>query len=373
MPVKIGMPNLGHTMESGKVVEWLKPVGDVVMRGDLLAVVESDKVSMEVEAPVAGTMLAHLVDLQAEVPVGATIALLGEPGETLEPTAPTSAAPTPPAPPAPAIAVTTPSAVASPRRVLASPLARSAAERLGVALADIAGTGPDGLVVRADVERAAAVGATAGDGSGRIVPLAGARKRIAERMSRAWREIPMVPLSREFDVTALAAARGARSWTALFACAVAATLMRHPRLNAWLRGDAIHERRIVDLAVAVALADDIAVPVLRDAAARSPDDLSRALDALIAAARAGTLTGQAQVDATFTLSNLGALGVDSFQPIIDPPQVAILGLGRVRAPGDRRVVSATLVFDHRALDGADGARFLSDLARVLETPTALLS
>ncbi len=373
MSVKIGMPNLGHTMESGKVVEWLKPVGAVVMRGDLLAVVESDKVSMEVEAPVAGTMLAHLVDLQTEVPVGATIALLGEPGETLDMPAPTHAAPTPTAPSALVIAVTTPSTVAPLRRVLASPLARSAAERLGVTLADIAGTGPDGLVVRADVERAAAGGETAGAGAGRIVPLAGARRRIAERMSRAWREIPMVPLAREFDVTALAAARGTRSWTVLFTCAVATTLTRHPRLNAWLRGDAIHERRTVDLAIAVALADDIAVPVLRDAATRSPDDVARTLDSLVASARAGTLSGQAQVDATFTLSNLGALGVDSFQPIVDPPQVAILGLGRVRRVGARALVTATLVFDHRALDGADGARFLADLARTLEAPDALLS
>lgn len=373
MAVKIGMPNLGHTMESGKVVQWLKPVGAAVVRGDLLAVVESDKVSMEVEAPAAGTVLAHLVDLQQDVAVGATIALIGEAGEAV--------APAPDATPSAATPATAAAEAERPappetergtaRRVLASPLARSTAEKLGVALDGIVGTGPDGLVVRADVERV-----TGGDGTARIIPLAGARRRIADRTSRAWREIPMVPLLRDLDVSALAAARAARggpSWTALFARAASTTLARHPRLNAWLRGDAIHERRTVDLAIAVALADDIAVPVLRGAQAKPLDEIARELDALVDAARTGTLAGQAQVDASFTLSNLGGLGIDSFQPIIDPPQVAILGLGRVRERDGRRLVSATLVFDHRAVDGADGARFLADLARALDAPAALFS
>jgi pyruvate dehydrogenase E2 component (dihydrolipoamide acetyltransferase) len=365
------MPNLGHTMESGKVVEWLKPVGAAVARGDLLAVVESDKVSMEVEAPVAGTVLAHLAELQAELPVGATIALIGEPGETVEAAVPSPGTAKPETAAAPAHEPRGPSTATTPgtpRRALASPLARSVAERLGVSLDRLTGTGPDGLIVRADVERV-----DGNDGAGRVVKLAGTRKRIAERMTRAWREIPMVPLVRELDVTALAASRAGVSWTALFARAAATTLVRHPRLNAWFRGDAIHERRDVDLAVAVALADDIAVPVLRAAHRRPLGDLASELDALIAAARSGALSGQAQVDATFTLSNLGALGIDSFQPIVDPPQVAILGLGRVRPQGDRRIVSATLVFDHRALDGADGARFLDDLSRALDAPDALFS
>jgi pyruvate dehydrogenase E2 component (dihydrolipoamide acetyltransferase) len=317
MAVRIGMPNLGHTMESGKVVEWLKPVGATVARGDLVAVVESDKVSMEVEAPAAGTLLAHVAELQAEIPVGATIAVIGAPGETLDapvPTTPAAAAPR--ATDAPVVPVEQPAAKIA--RALASPLARSTAERLGVDLTSLVGTGPDGLITRDDVERA-----TPGRAGTRVLPLAGARRRIAERMARAWREIPMVPLARELDVTTLAlerARRGGVSWTALVARAVAMTLPRHPRLNAWFRGEAIHEVRSVDLAIAVALPDDLAVPVLRGAQGMSLDSVAAELARLAAAARAGTLPGDAQADGTFTISNLGTLGVDSFQPIVNPPQ-----------------------------------------------------
>jgi pyruvate dehydrogenase E2 component (dihydrolipoamide acetyltransferase) len=367
MAIRLGMPNLGHTMESGKVVEWLKPVGTVVARGDLVAVVESDKVSMEVEAPAAGTLLAHVAELQVEIPVGATIAVIGEPGETLDATPP--AAPAPPSPSTTRAPAVQPAAKVA--RALASPLARSTAERLGVDLATLVGTGPDGLITRADVERAAPDGAEI-----RVLPLAGARRRIAERMARAWREIPMVPLARELDVTALALERarsGGVSWTALVARAVAITLPRHPRLNAWFRGEAIHEVRSVDLAIAVALPDDLAVPVLRGAQAMSLETIGAELARLAAAARAGTLPGDAQADGTFTISNLGTLGIDAFQPIINPPQVAILGLGRIRDTDGGKRMSATLVFDHRALDGADGARFLAELAQCIAEPAALFS
>lgn len=368
MAVRVGMPNLGHTMESGKVVAWLKPIGADVARGDLIAVVESDKVSMEVEAPAPGRILAHVAELQAEISVGSTIALIGAPGETIDVAAPAATTPVQSTrTPVPATAQPT----ARTARALASPLARSTAERLGVDLLSLVGTGPDGLITREDVERAAPNNADV-----RIVPLAGPRKRIAERMARAWREIPMVPLARELDVTELVkerARRGGVSWTALIARAVAMTLPRHPRLNAWFRGDAIHEARSIDLGIAVALPDDLAVPVLRGAQTKSLDAIAAELARLAAAARSGTLAGDAQAGATFTISNLGTLGIDSFQPIINPPQVAILGLGRVRAGDGIQLMSATLVFDHRALDGADGARFLAELALQIAEPTALFS
>lgn len=371
MAVKVGMPNLGHTMETGKVVEWLVPVGAGVSRGDPIAVVESDKVSMEVEAPASGTLLAQVAELQAEIPVGATIALVGAPGEAID-LPPTRATAPRTGPAATARAQATDEAPRpAPPRILASPLARSTAARLGLALDAVPGTGPDGLVVRADVERIAGAGRQAGVVVAR--PTA-ARRRIAERMARAWREIPMVPLTRMLDLEPLAAARralGNPSWTALVARAVALALPAHPRLNAWYRDDAIHACARIDLAIAVALEDDLAVPVIRDAGRLGLDAIAAGIESLATRARAGTLPGDAQADGTFTISNLGGLGVDSFQPIVNPPQVAILGLGRVRAVEGRASMAATLVFDHRALDGADGARFLADLDRRLGDPAAL--
>ncbi|MBL8702693.1 MAG: 2-oxo acid dehydrogenase subunit E2 [Alphaproteobacteria bacterium] len=374
MAMKIGMPNLGHTMESGKVVEWLKPLGARVSRGDPIAVVESDKVSIEVESPGDGTILLHAVEIGAEVAVGTAIAFVGDTGDTLveaaaarhgTPAPPDHGAMTPPTAPAPVA----PAA----RRILASPLARSTALRLGVDLRGIDGTGPDDLVVRADVERAAARARVPGI---RHVAPSTARRRIAERMARAWREVPMVPLTRHVDVTRVDAARRAHApatWTALFARALAITLPAHPRLNAWYADDSIREVSAIDLAVAVALDDGLAVPVLRAIQSKSLASLDAEIGALAAAARDGTLQGQAQADGTFTLSNLGATGVDAFQPIINQPQVAILAAGRVRATGDRREVTLTLVFDHRALDGETGARFLADLAGTLGDPDKIFT
>jgi pyruvate dehydrogenase E2 component (dihydrolipoamide acetyltransferase) len=370
MAIKIGMPNLGHTMESGRVVEWLVPLGGTVARGDLLAVVESDKVSMEIEAPAAGTLIAQLVPLHAEIAVGVAIAYLGDAGETL-PEAPSMmagvAAASGPISPPPSIAAATPDPE-TPRRVLASPLARRIAAQRGIDLRGLSGSGPDGLVVRADVERAAPMPLR-----WRSVPLSPARRRIAERMSRAWREIPMVPLHRTVDVTAIGDARGALSWTAVIARAAALALVAHPRLNAWLIDDEIRENIDVDLSVAVALPDDLAVPVIRAAQAKSANAIAGELAALVDAARAGRLPGDAQADGSFTLSNLGASGVDAFQPILNPPQVAILGLGRVRPSGSRLQTSLTLVFDHRALDGAAAARGLADIAGLLASPDRILA
>jgi pyruvate dehydrogenase E2 component (dihydrolipoamide acetyltransferase) len=372
MAIKIGMPNLGHTMESGRVVAWLVPVGGTVARGDLLAVVESDKVSIEVEAPAAGTLIAQMVPLHAEIAVGAAIAYLGTPGETLPEAPTTAAAAAPPADPG-SRAAPSPEVVAAPgaaasRRVLASPLARRIAAQRGIDLRGLSGTGPDGLVVRADVERAVPMPAR-----WRTVPLSPARRRIAERMTRAWREIPMVPLQRTVDVTALGAARGALSWTAVIARAAALALVAHPRLNAVLIGDEIRESVDVDLSIAVALPDDLAVPVIRAAQTKRANAIAGELAALVAAARAGRLPGDAQADGSFTLSNLGAAGVDGFQPIVNPPQVAILGIGRVRPAGDRLETSLTLVFDHRALDGAAAARGLADIADLLASPDRILA
>lgn len=375
MAMRVGMPNLGHTMESGKVVAWLKPVGAHVDRGDLIAVVESDKVSMEVEAPFAGTILRHAIDLQVDIPVGTTIAFIGEAGETIdEREAPPESDDAPTTSPSVAAVRAPPaSADASARRIFASPLARSTAERLGVDLRGITATGPDDLITRADVERAAL--ADTGPGI-RTVALTPARRRIAERMAQAWREVPMVPLTRHVDVTTCDDARreyGPASWTAILARALAVTLPRHRRLNAWFGGDAIREVASIDIAIAVALPDALAVPVLRTAQGKKLKAIHAEITTLAAAARNGTLAGDAQADGTFTLSNLGATGIDAFQPIINQPQVAILGTGRVRAAGLRREMTMTLVFDHRALDGETGARFLADLAATLEAPNAIFS
>ena len=357
MSWKVGMPNLGHTMEEGKVAEWLKAVGDAVAKGEVIAVVETDKANFDVESPADGTLLAIEVPPGTVVPIGTIIGVVGAPGE---------AASSPPPPP-------------RRDRPIATPAARSLAAELGVDLATIKGTGDGGAITRDDVRAAAASSSPATAPSPPPASTTPMRRAIAEATERAWRTIPHVTLVRRADVTALLAGQGVRL-TAAVVRAAALALHAHKRFNGWLTDGAYRPAAAADIAVAVATPGGLLMPVVRAAETKSMAALGSEIDALGQSARAGTLAGSQMVEASFTVSTLGRWGVEVFTPIINAPQVAILGVGSLdrvarEAPDGaarfRSELSLCLVFDHRANDGVEAAEFLADIARRLADPLAL--
>ena len=399
------MPNLGHTMARGRVQQWLKAPGEAVRKGDGIALVESDKVTVEIEAPADGWVLRVLTAVDEDVPVGGTLALIGRRDEAtaaarmVERLGGDHIAPPPVLDdgknaPAADVAVSAgrPSASAR-RRRLASPLAGRLARRHRIDLSAGAGSGPQGLILKADILRTLRARA---DGSvsrptawsrppADRVPLSGRRAAIAERMAGIWREAPMVTLVATADVSdLLASPRVAGTDLGIndfVLCACARALAGHGRLNAWLTDGQIEWHEAVHLAFAVALDDGLITPVIRNADRLSAEEIGLEVRRLSGAARSGRLPAGDLSAATFTVSNLGGMGIDVFTPILNPPQVGILGVGRVRQEATltpegvtfRRVLSLCLVFDHRALDGVDGARFLQDVQRLLATPRELLA
>ncbi|MES2480565.1 MAG: dihydrolipoamide acetyltransferase family protein [Pseudomonadota bacterium] len=384
MTWKIGMPNLGHTMEEGTVAEWLRKVGDPVKKGEPIAVVESDKATFEVECPADGVLLAIHAAAGTVVLVGRVIGEVGAPGEAVQSAA---AAPAQPAAQAPAAAPTAPAAPARRGRVAISPAARALAEELGVDPQDITPTGDDGMVTRDDVrEHAKAVAArskpsdtaSAPKMKVRIKPLSSMRRAIAQATQRSWQTVPHVPLHSRADVDALLQ-RGL-NLTAAVARATALALTAHPSFNGRLIEQGFEQAGSVNLAVAVSTGDGMVTAVVPQAETLSVAQLQAHIKELADSARAGRLDGQRMLGGTFTLSSLGRWGVDAFVPIIAEPQVAILGVGRVNRVareaqgGGVRFASElglTLVFDHRANDGVQAAQLLASLVDLLEHPERL--
>ena len=414
MSWKIGMPNLGHTMEEGTVSEWLKAVGDAVRQGEVIAVVESDKASFDVESPADGVLLAIEVPGGTVVPVGATIGVVGLPGEALE--APSAAAPDAgvaqhaPASSRSAAAVASELPATRSGRVKISPAARALAEQLGLDPAAVVPSGDDGMVTRDDVRAYAEAGqavdagtiADAGQaaGTGSAVftgqptgsgtatgaantagptPLSPMRRAIADATQRAWQSIPHVALQSHADVGALLEA-GGTSLTAAVARACALALGEHPAFNGWLGERGFERAPNVNLALAVATPGGLVAAVVPQAETRSVAELRDAIGRLAESARAGRLDGASMLGGSFTISTLGRWGVDAFAPIISAPQVAILGVGRVNrvareGPGNgvrfASELGLTLVFDHRANDGVQAAQLLGAIVGYLEQPQRL--
>lgn len=345
MTWNVGMPNLGHTMEEGKVGEWLKHVGDTVVAGEIIATIETDKASFDVEAPADGVLLAIEVPAGTVVAVGTVIGVVGGPG----------------APPQPPVR----------RKLVGSPAARSLAEELGVDIATIAGTGEDGLVTRDDVRDAARAGPKTG-----AKPLTPIRRAIADATAAAWRTIPHVTLMRHVDVGPLLQAR-AYGLTAAVVHAAALALARHRHFNGWFKEDGFHESPEIDIGVAVSTPAGLMMPVVRRADHMGAPDIGREIEQLASRTRDGSLDGAQTTGATFSVSSLGRWGVDAFTPIINAPQVAILGVGAINrvareaADGGVRFASEmqlSLVFDHRANDGVAAAELLADIAATLASP-----
>jgi pyruvate dehydrogenase E2 component (dihydrolipoamide acetyltransferase) len=384
MALEIVMPRLSDSMEEGTIVQWLVAPGDHVDEGQPLVEVETDKASVVYEAQTAGAVLALRVSEGEAVAVGAPIALLGEPGEAVEPAA------------APALAV----AESGGRRPKASPLARRIAAERGVDLAVIAGSGPKGRVIRADVDRAAAaaLGSAApapaavngAKGGSTVHQLSRSQQTIARRMAESRATVPDIELRVEAQAHELTALREqllgvtdpVPSINDFIVKASALALRRFPRVNAAYRDGAVETFERVNVGVAVAAEETLLVPTIFDADAMPVAEIARVARTLAARVRDGSVTPSELAGATFTVSNLGMFGIDSFSAIINPPQSAILAVGAMRqrpvvdeASGEivaRPTMQLTLACDHRVLYGADGARFLTYVRELVERPLSLL-
>lgn len=384
MSWKIGMPNLGHTMEEGKVSEWLKAVGDPVAKGEVIVIVESDKASFDVESPADGTLAAIHEQAGATVLVGASIGLVLAAGEALQAqaTRPAQGASLAQQASAPGRAPVQGGAPRSRARI--SPAARVLAEELGVDWQSIQGTGEEDMITRDDVYAHAAAGAAgepaqdAASASGSGAPSA-MRRAIAAATADSWRTIPHVPLQTHAEVGALLQS-GAAGLTAVIARACALALAEHPAFNGWWVDGAFRPGATSDIALAVSTPGGLVTAVVRDAALKSTAQIGQEIASLAASAREGRLDGAKMTGGTFTLSSLGRWGVDAFAPIISAPQVATLGVGRVdrvarETPGGAvrfaSEIRLTLVFDHRANDGVEAARFLASIVACLEQPGRL--
>ncbi|MDQ7820707.1 MAG: dihydrolipoamide acetyltransferase family protein [Armatimonadota bacterium] len=393
------MPKMGDAMTEGRIVRWKKRPGEPVARGDPLAEIETDKVNVDIEAEEAGVLLQILVEEGQSAPVGAPIAIIGAAGEEI-PTAaarpsPPAAAPAPaPAPAAPSPAPPVP-AGARAERVKASPLARKLAEEHGIDLTQVRGTGPGGRITREDVEAAIAAAARpaapAPAADYEVLPLTRIRQTIARRMTESTQQAPHFYITMEVVMDEalrlrqhLNQALGATppvSVNDLVLKAVALALRAHPALNSALVEGAIRRYRRVNLAVAVALPEGLIAPVVHDCDRLSLTEIAARTTELGERARSGRLRPEDYEGGTFTVSNLGMFGdVDSFAAIINPPHAGILAVGRALprpVVRDGQIVPATtmkvtLSADHRVTDGAEAARFLAEVKRLLENPLLLV-
>jgi pyruvate dehydrogenase E2 component (dihydrolipoamide acetyltransferase) len=375
MPNNVIMPKTGMDMAEGTIVRWLKAVGDAVIKGEAIAVIETDKVTMDLESDFEGTLLS-IVHRDGEVVKAAeTIAWIGAPGEKIEQAIRTAPAAEPagagPAPGGPAPS-TTMSAAASPvaGRIPATPAARAFAAEAGISLSSVAGSGPGGAVRLRDLQNAPAA------------------NRVTGKMTGIRQHAPAVTLVTRADVTELAslrervnAAGGDRlSYTGFIVKAVAAALREHPLVNSVVEGEAIVMKEEVNVGIAVALEAGLIVPVIRGADRMSLRQISAAARSLAERARAGTLSPQECTGGTFTVTNLGMYGITEFTPIINVPESAILGAGaieeqlRAGSAGieSRKIMGLCLTHDHRHLDDAPAAAFLARIRSLLENCWSLV-
>jgi pyruvate dehydrogenase E2 component (dihydrolipoamide acetyltransferase) len=353
MPYEFKLPDLGEGLTEGEVARWLVAEGQEVAEDDPLVEIQTDKTTVEIPSPAAGTVARILVAEGQVVPVGTVLVVIDD-GRDGQPsgTDPSGSVPTESA------GASTSARLEAPQRVRATPLVRRVAQELGVDLSQVAATGPNGQITEADV-RAALQGQSLSEG--RREPLRGVRRLIAEHMALAHREIPPVTWVEECDFEAVDL--NLLVPTVLEACAL--SLQDFPELNARLEGDEIVYLERYDLGVAVQTEQGLVVPVVRDCASRSIDELAGDLDRLATAAREGRLQPDELRGSTFTVTSAGKLGGLFHTPIVNHPEVAILGIGRI-APrpvvrdGEvvvRRTGTIAVTFDHRVVDGARAAEF----------------
>jgi pyruvate dehydrogenase E2 component (dihydrolipoamide acetyltransferase) len=391
------MPALGVAQEKGTLLNWLKAEGQSVTKGEPLMEVETDKATVEIEAPASGILTNVIASPGDEVPVGNRIAVILAPGEVATPAAlhqhplpqgegtgegrPVTSTPTPPAEPAA-------STTSDGGRVLASPAAKRIAREKGIDLAMLHGSGPEGSILAEDVLRAAPEETSPHvepSGAKEVVPLSPMRRIVGQRMTQSKQTAPHFYVSMDIDMTKVSRLRaewkdrGENSVPSindfiLHTCARA--LKDFPSLNSTYTEQQIMMHADINIGTAVALEEGLVVPVIHNADRLSLVELARQSRELIDKAQKKKLFPLDYEGGTFTVSNLGMFGADSFIAIINPPQCAILAVGRVAprvvAQGDaitiRSLMTATLSADHRVVDGAIAARFLQEVRRLLEGP-----
>jgi pyruvate dehydrogenase E2 component (dihydrolipoamide acetyltransferase) len=385
MSTDVLMPALGLAQETGKVIRWLKAEGDLVARGEPLLEVETDKVTVEIEAPADGTLAAVSAREGEEVPVGQPVALILAAGEAApeiaEPASEAAvAAPERSAPRL--VAVDVPPA----RRGLASPKARRMAAELALDLDAIEGSGPYGAVVAADLAAAPSPASV----SPPLDEVGSVWRRMAENTTRSWQSVPHFFLLREVDAGRLEGWRESTrrrsgyegvTHTDLLVKLCAAALREHPRVNASWRDGGLIAQPDVNVGIAVATDEGLVVPVVHAADRLELREIAERRRELVDAARQNRLRPDDVSGGTFTISNLGMFGVDAFLAIVNAPQAAILAVGRIvdrvvpvaGRPEVRPTMALSLSFDHRVVDGARGAQFLDTLASLVEEPAGLVS
>ena len=416
----IRMPKMSDTMTEGVIVAWNKKVGDPVKSGDILAEVETDKATMELENYVKGTLLHIGVEQGQAVPVDAIIAIVGKEGEDISsllsnsgPIDPSIAQPEAPSNPEPSVPVASTDmhqGSTDDHRVKASPLAKKMAADRGLSLSQIQGTGDHGRIVRRDIEnyQGSAVSVTppasglgssmdlsaylnraAGQGeSFKDLPLSQMRKTIARRLSESKNAAPHFYLTMEIDMDQAVEARARLNQNSpvkisvndLVIKAAAMALRQHPVVNSSWLGDRIRQNDHIHIGVAMALPEGLVVPVLRFADQKNLVQLASQSKDFAAKAREKKLQPQDWEGNTFTISNLGMFGIEAFTAIINPPDACIMAVGAVReCPvvrngqlGIGQRMTVTLSCDHRVVDGATGAAFLQSFALMLRDPVSML-
>jgi pyruvate dehydrogenase E2 component (dihydrolipoamide acetyltransferase) len=429
MATEIVLPQWSMGMTDGTIVRWHKQEGETVMEGEPLVEVEAAKVTSEVEAEVSGVLTRILVAEGETVPIRTALCVIetAEEAKTsvsiLVPTVDSTS---------PGVQVTpvprrlaknynidlsqvhgsgpdgrivvedvqraiegvqrTAPAPESPVEVQVIPAARRLAKEHGINLIQVKGSGPGGRITIEDVQRvitstdhsAPSVQATSSI-SEQIIPLAGIRGTVARRMQQSLQTSAQVTLVTEVDVSALVQLREelklelGLTYTGLIVKAVALALKEHPRVNAWIEGESLHLVQDIHIGVAVALDEGLIVPVVRNADHKSLREIAQETAGLTQRAREGSLTRAEVMDSTFSVSNLGMFGIDAFTPIVNPPEVAILGIGRIneklmrvsRGTEWRQMMTLSLTFDHRAIDGVPAATFLQTIGKHLEHPEGL--
>lgn len=397
MAISVVMPALEMAQENGKLLAWRKNEGDRVSKGEPLLEIETDKAVVEVEAPGDGILAGVTAQVGAVIPVGETIAWLVAPGEK-PPSAPAMAAPAARATSAahvaaaPATQEKPPAAAAAPQ---ISPKARRLARELGVDIAQIRGTGPDGTITSEDVQAVAdrqGAPASAATGAATAVAtqetLSQVARLMAERTTQSWTSVPHFFLVKTVDAGKLreaqkrASAAGANvTVTDVLIAVLAKVLANHPQMNASWTGTTIRHNPDVHISVAIAVKDGVVGAVIRKANTTKLAEISKQRRELTERARAGRLHPADITGGTFTLSNLGMYKVDAFSAIITPPQAAVLAVGAITdavvpvdgKPAVRPRMTMTLSSDHRVVDGARAAEFLAALAAAIEEPEKWLA
>jgi pyruvate dehydrogenase E2 component (dihydrolipoamide acetyltransferase) len=367
MVTKVVMPKLSLTMKEGTVGKWYKKEGDIVEKGEPIVEVVSEKATYDLEAPASGILRKILVEQGVDASVNAVLAVITAPNEMFSE--------------AEIRAEEMPQAIEeAEKKVLASPAAKRLAKEYGIDLSVVRGSGPEGRIAEGDVRRFMQEASGILPKIKEIIPLSGFRKTSAERVSMSFKTAPHSTLMMEVDVSKAKELHEKlqASYTAILVEAVAKALIEHPLINSTLEGDQIKLFEDVNIGVATATEYGLIVPVIHDAGRKSRREIDTLINELTEKARQGKLAKEGLTGGTFTITNLGMYGVEFFTPIINPPETAILGAGKIIekptvANGKIEVKSMmmlSLSYDHRVVDGVPAAEFLRKVKEKIEKISA---